>query len=593
MLKITSLKVLFSHKYFGVGLNVNSCKQLFTSELLKNNNILQQRFYRTIHSPNHPKRLKKSNVNDDSIFSVISISLQNEKDKDNIIEGKRKNIIFTLKVDEIDNEEEEIELNKQEKLRLDKLLSTKLNISREYSMFLLQNGYVKLNGKTLTEAQTHVKLSLLDEEPVFEVFLENRPSSTTKNEILQVKTSELTPPVNVLYEDKDLLVVNKPSNFAVHSSKTHPEETTMIFAVRHYVFSKAEEEEKKQKKKQKKKKEEELPLVVNLVHRIEVPLSGALLVGKNSYTTQKLSEQFNRSLEENVDNKSEKARIQFCAVCAITDLPGLKRKLNTMHHFREEYEEDMAENNEWIDLSDDTMGDEYLDEGLEEDDFFEDAYEIIEEDEVIDIDQFKEREEDFREVKNYPFIDLKKEHEKLKALYEKGLNNTLLTFEGDVKIVKHNSLKISEMADTHDDKLNYKIVKNAKTTCNILEINEEARIAFVTVNVPSGSSQQIRPHLANNGIPILGDLLYYDQVSSGSRIPYALSRDLGISQPLLHHYKVNFKHPVSNQHLIVKAPLIGNMKVFIEKYFSKKIVDKYCNLKTNEEDENNEEEIEF
>jgi RluA family pseudouridine synthase len=64
----------------------------------------------------------------------------------------------------------------------------------------------------------------------------------------------------------------------------------------------------------------------------------------------------------------------------------------------------------------------------------------------------------------------------------------------------------------------------------------------------TGRTHQIRVHLAEDGLPILGDPLY------GEDIPKKVSR------MMLHAWKLEFVHPINNEKLVIESPLPQNFR---------------------------------
>jgi len=75
----------------------------------------------------------------DKIYSELKVKFLDGSDS-KIIEGKRKTIKLTI-TNPMDATGME-----NEKIRVDKLLSQTIPMSREYAQFLLSNGHVKING---------------------------------------------------------------------------------------------------------------------------------------------------------------------------------------------------------------------------------------------------------------------------------------------------------------------------------------------------------------------------------------------------------------------------------------------------------------
>ena len=108
-----------------------------------------------------------------------------------------------------------------ERARLDKFLAVALpDISRSRLKGLIENGQVRINGKTITEPAYRVK-------PGTEIELR-----------MPVPTSEAAPSaqsmaLDVYYEDGDLIVVNKPAGLVVHPAAGNPDRTLANALVAH------------------------------------------------------------------------------------------------------------------------------------------------------------------------------------------------------------------------------------------------------------------------------------------------------------------------------------------------------------------------
>lgn len=86
--------------------------------------------------------------------------------------------------------------------RLDKLISDELeDISRSAAVRLIESGNVKLNGKQPSKSSKPAVNDLL------EIYL-------PEPQLLDVKAENI--PVEIVYEDSELLVVNKPKGMVVH-----------------------------------------------------------------------------------------------------------------------------------------------------------------------------------------------------------------------------------------------------------------------------------------------------------------------------------------------------------------------------------------
>ena len=149
-----------------------------------------------------------------------------------------------------------------DKTRLDKALCTLDDtLTRAAAVRLTESGYVTLNGKTASKSDK-VKIGDIVEitypEPV---------------------SSEAVPqdiPLDIIYEDDDLLVVNKPKGMVVHPAAGNPDGTLVNALLYHCGDSLSG-----------------IGGVVRpgIVHRIDKDTSGLLMVAKNDAAHLKLSEQ--------------------------------------------------------------------------------------------------------------------------------------------------------------------------------------------------------------------------------------------------------------------------------------------------------------
>ena len=87
------------------------------------------------------------------------------------------------------------------KLRLDKWLATKEELSRTTIVRLLEEGNILVNGKKV--------------KPSYDVKEEDE-IIINKPELKETKLEAEDIPVEIVYEDDDMLVVNKPKGMVVH-----------------------------------------------------------------------------------------------------------------------------------------------------------------------------------------------------------------------------------------------------------------------------------------------------------------------------------------------------------------------------------------
>jgi 23S rRNA pseudouridine1911/1915/1917 synthase len=147
--------------------------------------------------------------------------------------------------------------------RLDIFLRTKFPaVSRGAMQRLIEQGHVRVNGQTVKP--TH---SPRAGEKIEIHFPEPKSAAAQPEEI----------PLDILFEDKSLLVVNKPAGLVVHPAAGH-EEHTLVNALLHHCAGSLSG----------------IGGVARpgIVHRLDKETSGCLVVAKNDETHIALSEQF-------------------------------------------------------------------------------------------------------------------------------------------------------------------------------------------------------------------------------------------------------------------------------------------------------------
>jgi len=147
--------------------------------------------------------------------------------------------------------------------RLDVFLRTKFPaVSRGAMQRLIEQGHIRVDGKTVNP--TH---SPRAGEKIEVHWPEARPAEAQPEEI----------PLDILFEDKSLLVVNKPAGLVVHPAAGHEEHTLVNALLFHCKGSLSG-----------------IGGVARpgIVHRLDKETSGCLVVAKNDETHIALSEQF-------------------------------------------------------------------------------------------------------------------------------------------------------------------------------------------------------------------------------------------------------------------------------------------------------------
>jgi|UniRef100_A0A7C3SR56 23S rRNA pseudouridine1911/1915/1917 synthase len=157
--------------------------------------------------------------------------------------------------------------NNDEIDRIDKYLVKKVHLSRSQIQDLIDKGYIKVNGVTVKSS--------------YKV----KPGDIINVIIPPPEDTDIIPkdiPIQIIYEDNDLLVVNKPRGMVVHPAHGHYQDTlvnALLYKVKDLSGIGGE-------------------LRPGIVHRLDKDTTGLLVVAKNDFSHQKLSEQLkNRTLK--------------------------------------------------------------------------------------------------------------------------------------------------------------------------------------------------------------------------------------------------------------------------------------------------------
>lgn len=146
--------------------------------------------------------------------------------------------------------------------RIDKYLSEQLeDMTRSHIQKLIKENMVRVNGMAV---KSNFKLSASDQIEV---------------EIPELKEPDILPeniPLDILYEDQDILVVNKPKGMVVHPAPGHYT-GTLVNAIMYHC-------------------KDNLSGIngvmrPGIVHRIDMDTTGSLLICKNDHAHQALAEQ--------------------------------------------------------------------------------------------------------------------------------------------------------------------------------------------------------------------------------------------------------------------------------------------------------------
>lgn len=146
-------------------------------------------------------------------------------------------------------------------IRLDAFVSQSLDISRGLAAELIDSGNVLLNGKKSKKSASVAK----DDKITVEMPQLSEPEAVPQDI-----------PLNIVYEDDDLLVVDKPKGMVVHPAPGNPD-GTLVNALLFHCKGKLSGING--------------VLRPGIVHRIDKDTSGLLIVAKNDASHRCLSEQ--------------------------------------------------------------------------------------------------------------------------------------------------------------------------------------------------------------------------------------------------------------------------------------------------------------
>lgn len=150
-----------------------------------------------------------------------------------------------------------IKVEENESERLDSYLSSKLNLSRSKVQKLIKDNLVIVNGKTVNASY------LVKENDLIEV-------NDDLDYEMNVEPEDI--PIDIIYEDDDLLIINKKSGMVVHPAPGNYTGTLVNALLYRFHLTSGEKNRP------------------GIVHRLDKDTSGLMLVAKNDFTHEKLSE---------------------------------------------------------------------------------------------------------------------------------------------------------------------------------------------------------------------------------------------------------------------------------------------------------------
>lgn len=144
----------------------------------------------------------------------------------------------------------------EENIRLDQYISSKLDISRSKIQKLLKQDKIKVNGNSEKSSYLVKENDIID--------IDSELDFTIKIEAKNI-------PLDIVYEDEYLMIINKKSGMVVHPAPGHYEDTLVNALLYHFNIK------------------ESTNIRVGIVHRLDKDTSGLMIVAKTDEMLDKLS----------------------------------------------------------------------------------------------------------------------------------------------------------------------------------------------------------------------------------------------------------------------------------------------------------------
>ena len=105
------------------------------------------------------------------------------------------------------------------------------------------------------------------------------------------------------------------------------------------------------------------------------------------------------------------------------------------------------------------------------------------------------------------------------------------------------------------DRKKMAVTKNGKQAITHFKVLKRySKYTLLEIKIETGRTHQIRVHMAEIGYPVVGDAVY----SNGKN-------EFGIEGQMLHAYKLEFMHPITNKHMELTAPLPQYIEEILKK----------------------------
>lgn len=398
-------------------------------------------------------------------------------------------------------------------------ISQYLREVQNYSGRSLRNVEVFLNGK-------QVRLT------------KKLPSHGNLKVVEKKKGTDIKPiklPLDIVFEDEDILVVNKEPFLLTHPTQKKVDFTLANGIVNHFLEKYGEVR------------------VPRFYNRLDMNTSGLIIIAKNSFA---------QAFLQNFSIFEKKYLAIVDGIIDDEEISRIKDELakdGENHKIQDFEKENLKAEVEKVNFGKMKKYDEI--EKIENNSNFENKDNKIGEN--INFDSKKENNNlnlesksnfeniNFKINKNIDF-DSKNTKYNLNLKDKNDFNNEILEKNGTNKIIIERRIfrDGDNLERIIDERGQY-----AKTAVKVLKTYPEKNVTLVECELFTGRTHQIRVHLKSIGHTIVGDELY----GTG------LNKELGINRQFLHAYKVKFTHPASKEEVELEIPIFTDMKDFLEK----------------------------
>lgn len=389
-------------------------------------------------------------------------------------------------------------------------ISQYLREVQNYSGRSLRNVEVFLNGK-------QVRLT------------KKLPSHGNLKVVEKKKGTDIKPiklPIDIVFEDEDILVVNKEPFLLTHPTKKKADFTLANGIVNHFLEKYGEVK------------------VPRFYNRLDMNTSGLIIIAKNSFA---------QAFLQNFSIFEKKYLAIVNGIIDDEEISRIKDELakdGENHKIQDFEKENLKAEVEKVNFGKMKKYDEI--EKIENNSNFENKDNKVGENNNLNLESKSNFENiNFKINKNIDF-DSKNTKYNLNLKDKNDFNNEILEKNGTNKIIIERRIfrDGDNLERIIDERGQY-----AKTAVKVLKTYPEKNVTLVECELFTGRTHQIRVHLKSIGHTIVGDELYGN----------GLNKELGINRQFLHAYKVKFTHPASKEEVELEIPIFTDMKDFLEK----------------------------